>query len=71
MIQNKGQHEHEYHTRCECNRCVCDSYPYKKLCYFCENEEHNGHECGIHLILNKSDDTIKCEICNKKWIINS
>jgi len=65
LIQNKGHHDQEYNTRCECEECICDSYPYDKLCYFCSTGEHTGHECGNHLELRK--DIVSCIICNKEW----
>ena len=65
LIQNKGHHEHEYHTRCECEECICGSYPYEKLCYFCKNGQHNGHKHELELRENES--IVLCVMCTKMW----
>lgn len=40
MIQNKGHHEHEWYSKCECDKCNCDHYPYEKICFFCRHGSH-------------------------------
>jgi hypothetical protein len=66
MIKNKGQHEHEYYTRCECTKCVCDRYPHDRVCYFCEEGKHDGHKCVDH-IYEKNNKFI-CEACQITWM---
>jgi hypothetical protein len=68
MIKNKGQHEHEYFTRCECQNCICDRFPHNQICYFCENDIHYGHICIDYIVID--NDKLVCNICNNIWIKN-